>query len=246
MKIEQGMGQRIENTQRLGIKQKRILEQLLQFSQHLRHEPLPEAVKGLDGLRIADFILKEKKVYGLLIGGLSETVWNPKSKEGDLAAHKDIDILVPELPEDTTIGQFEGGVDWWLPKEARFIIKTELGNTHADVKFFINGFGIKLSFSVSTFGSGNLDPGLYIPDYSFVLEMRVAEAIAQLDPRIAPVDFTIEEALIKKLTKRIKSKQAPSVAGEFGDRTTNLFGIRSFDHDTVVAVNSDSFLDQTP
>ena len=55
--------QRLELKQRAAIKQKHQLQlkQLMDCSLRLRHEDFPDAVRGLEGMKVANGILKEKK-----------------------------------------------------------------------------------------------------------------------------------------------------------------------------------------
>lgn len=125
---------------------------MVQAKKSLRHPEIPGAVRGLEGMSIADKILKDYDATGILIGGLSEAVWY--RKETDLSRHKDVDVLVVG---DTAISRFEGGIDWWLQRNDRYV----------------NGHDIGLLFSVRQ--KYELPAGLYIPDPDWIADMRMHE-----------------------------------------------------------------------
>jgi hypothetical protein len=126
---------------------------MIQAKKSLRHPEIPGAVRGLEGMMIADNILKDHGANGILIGGLSEAVWY--RKDTNLSAHKDVDVIVFDY---VRLSPFQGGIDWWLPNDQRHM----------------NGLGIALSFSV--FRQEEMPSGLYIPDPSWVADMRMHEA----------------------------------------------------------------------
>ena len=75
--------------------QKLQLKQLLNAT--LFHADLPNSVKGLEGMKIADKILKERNARGVLIGGLAGAIWNKETTLGELDAHKDVDVYVLDM-----------------------------------------------------------------------------------------------------------------------------------------------------
>ena len=83
-----GLRQTLEQKIYLNVQQKLALKQLLLLE--LKHPEYPDVVKGLEGMKIADKVLKEKEVAGVLIGGLAEAVWNQRRKVEDLYQHKDV------------------------------------------------------------------------------------------------------------------------------------------------------------
>ena len=85
------------------------LKQLLRLEQQLKHPEYPNMVKGLKGMQTAHDILQGREASGILIGGLSEAVWNQRRKEEKLYQHKDVDVLVLD---DVSVENFEGGIDW--------------------------------------------------------------------------------------------------------------------------------------
>jgi len=77
----------------------------------------PEALRGLEGIREADRILKELKVIGILIGGLAKRMaLEGIFDEQELAKHKDVDVLIPSIYKDCKYHpkQWENGIDWWI------------------------------------------------------------------------------------------------------------------------------------
>ncbi|MEK6862006.1 MAG: hypothetical protein AABY07_08635, partial [Nanoarchaeota archaeon] len=112
---------------RLNHDQKLQLKNLLLLEQRLRHPGYPETVRGLDGLKVAHEILGKSEATGILIGGLAEKVWNRNTKAEDLDKHKDVDVMVLDdhFYQDK---DFEGGVDWWTPKEAELEITDDYGS----------------------------------------------------------------------------------------------------------------------
>jgi len=133
-----GLGQYLEQRARLGQSQKQELRLLL--SQKMG-SPIPEeAVRGIEGMEIADSILKERKAVGLLIGSLSKAVWNARRKKEDLEWHSDVDVIVPRGIELES--PFEGGVDWWLPKEGYLRALYITGPVDMRFKWHENGNGV--------------------------------------------------------------------------------------------------------
>ncbi len=239
MGMEMGFGLYHRQRMELGLEQRQALSHLLELSQKLRHEGFPEAIKGIEGLQAADEILKNRDLRGILIGGLSEDVCHPRKTNKDFEAHKDVDVLIPDMG-DAEIGPLEGGIDWWLPVDAKLTVRYEASTVEGGLRYWQNNFGIRLAFGVDAPLAHTLPAGLYIPSGEFVRSMRTAEAMAQLDSRIA-VDGDVEEVFAEKLEKRIKDDIAPSIKKRFGEQasyqSTHLFQVKPFDHETLVAVN---------
>jgi hypothetical protein len=77
----------------------------------------PEALRGFEGMEVADEMLKKLGVVGLLIGGLAKRI----CLEGEidpsiLESHKDVDVLIPSIYSDHKYHpkQWENGIDWWI------------------------------------------------------------------------------------------------------------------------------------
>lgn len=144
-------------------------------------ESIPDAKCGLDGMKEADRILKEKGLIGILIGGLGYDLYSNQSSKEALAkldTHKDVDVLVftprsktddPYNPPDTSkiLKRFEGGVDWWHLTKVEVV---QDGNDEWYQQGFWNGNGCHSFFSLRSFDrphfiSRNIldyQPGLYI------------------------------------------------------------------------------------
>ena len=119
-----GMGLRlklsIDYDQRMTLKQRSTLKQLINLKQSLTDPIIPNTARGLEGMLSAHKILQSKKCAGVLIGGLSEAIWNQRRTKEQLSLHKDVDVLV--LGDFNYESCFEGGIDWWNPNEERIKI----------------------------------------------------------------------------------------------------------------------------
>ncbi len=193
------------------------LAKLLGFRQYLKAPEFPLATRGLEGMRIANTVLKDSKARGILIGGLSEEIWNQRCTEEKLAHHKDVDVMVIDPVE---IDKFEGGIDWWLSSTETLIWQdhSHYPVQEKPVTSFYNGNGAMLNFG-ATLGSyydvvfrgrRELEPGLYIPDHEWVVDMRVAELLAMVDHE--EVDY---KALRTKIRKGIQTAVPKFILSEF-------------------------------
>ena len=186
--------------------QKVGLKQLLAQRQNLRHPEYPGAVKGLEGMQAAHQILQEKEASGVLIGGLAEAVWNQRRKPEDLYTHKDVDVAV--LDDHFKIyNDFEGGIDWWMPQDGRISVNYESGKVEGIYqRWYQNANNAVLSFGLTK--NADLDPGLYIPGSRWVVDMREAEAEANVDHGRADAEFD-EEVFIafrQKIREKVKTR----------------------------------------
>jgi Zn-finger domain-containing protein len=94
-----------------------------------------------------------------------------------------------------------------------------------------------------------LTPGLYIPDYYWVINMRVAEAEASVNTRRGvEIDSNIFESFRERYEKKIKCRLPKFIQKAFegyiiSDRYESdwrkylAVELVSFDNDTVVALN---------
>lgn len=206
----------VRQSQRLVHAQKQVLSTLLALKQELRAPETPNAIKGLDGMEIAHKILQERQAVGLLIGGLSEAVWNQKRKVEELAARKDVDVMV--VTRNFQIeNPFEGGIDWWLPRSGQIEISTDaVGGYGIPVQWWENGYDVILKFGVRI--HADLEPGLYIPGSDWVVSMRRTELSASLDYKKVSVeiDTDIDEAFERKMRKEgLGRALMPAVRSEF-------------------------------
>jgi len=120
------------------------LEQRLE----LRAPTPPEAVRGIEGLKVADEVLKKYKVTGMLVGGLAKEAWRGSSDPADFSKHKDVDVLVLARGCGKHPGQWEDGVDWWI--------------SHKAAERPTNGTSVGLVWRVSLKRNVEIAPGLYV------------------------------------------------------------------------------------
>lgn len=117
--------------------------------------PPPNAVRGLDGLKIADEVMKDYGATGIIIGGLAEEAWCGSNDPATYAGHKDVDVLVLNYDCDRHPGQWESGVDWWV---------SHAGNerpTNGRVGLFYNVQFKQQRYSVN--------PGIYMSPRSMIM-----------------------------------------------------------------------------
>lgn len=120
---------------------------------------IPKPMKGVSSLSYIDRILKHRNISGVLIGGLSELLWtNPKQG----IKNKDVDIFLLGGPTETTPGQWESGVDWWLQSSKDFAPS--------------NGTHICLCWRFLVRDNQVLEPGLYLPSREIIEEYRECES----------------------------------------------------------------------
>ncbi len=217
-----GLGLRQELRERLTLGYRLQLKQLLSLSQELRHPEYPLMAKGLDGMGVADRVLRGYNASGILIGGLSEAVWNRRRKPEELTKHKDVDVLV--LNEDADIGRFEEGIDWWLPQRGEIPVDLERG-IYTGIKWYENANGIVLSFGTKKYRNlMEFTPGLYIPGSEWVIDMREAEVMANVDERVE-IEDGVQEGFRDKMRKKIKTRLPKFISNEFKGRIlSNLYG----------------------
>jgi len=198
--------------------QRLYLNQVLEQLQTLRHPEFPNAAKGLDGMLVADSILKSRNSCGVLIGGLCEEVWNRQTKPEDLFKHKDVDVLVLN-PEFELSQNFEGGIDWWLQKQGRIKVASSLGYLDQNESWDENANQVILGFLAYQQAtlSKTIKPGLYIPSPDWIVEMRKHEAISRIDFSNVhvEVDDNFEDAFYNKIRKRVKTTLPGFVLDKF-------------------------------
>lgn len=179
------------------------LKSLLELSQTLRHGPhdVPAIKRGLEGMICADEILKRRRAVGILIGGLSEAIWNQQRNPDELSAHKDVDVMVLD-PSFRLKEPFEGGIDWWLPKSQELIIEGAGSRIEkSQTTWWQNGNGVILSFGAET--NEPLPPGLSILDICMVTSMRITEVLANVSTNIRA---NMAEEVIDSFEGRISAK----------------------------------------
>jgi hypothetical protein len=150
-------------------------EKLCSAEAILKHPDIPEALKGVEGIKRAHEILQEKGERGILIGGLALSIWDSKKSLEDLSNHKDVDILltrIKDYPEEESekrvkeyFKNFVDGIDWWVPQE--FVSKDKPFQ-----RWLENGHRIILPYTIET-GQRFYGPaGLYLPGPKFSIMMK--------------------------------------------------------------------------
>lgn len=217
------------------------LKQLLELQQTLKHPGYPHIIRGLEGMLAAHNLLKKKETIGILIGGLSETVWHKQCTPQDLLKHKDVDVMV--VSPKNNIKRFERGIDWWLPHEEKIDIITEYSQQlGVNKRWWKNGNGVVLSFGVQQ--HYDLSAGLYIPNSSFVCKMREYEVLANVDTQI---EYEAIEAFERQMEKRVKTTVPKFIQEKFKEyilsdkyepnyRKVDAIELTQFDRDTMKAI----------
>jgi len=234
------------------------LKQLLELKQTLLEPEYPQACKGLEGMLIAHNLLQQTQAVGLLIGGLSEAIWNQRCKVDDLKnKHKDVDVMVlpykdthNQLDDDIPISRFAGGVDWWLPHEERLTIYiSDSSQRDANQRYWKNGNNAILAFGISQ--QYNLAPGLYIPNRDWIVRMRTAEILALVDTQRIEIEQEAFDAYTKKIESQLKTRVPSFIrtlfeknilsytyhSGGNSNHTVEAITLQEFDHPTYYAIN---------
>ena len=188
-----------------------------------------DPITGFEGMLKADKILKERDSRGLLIGSLVEDIWTGCSKR-DLSNHKDVDVLVLD-PDFIPQKLFEGGIDWWLPREKEIeycVSGCDTCKSFENAKYYQNGNGVILWFNIERTKQALLvlrhplqEPGLYIPSREFYANMRAEEARVRSDVVSGdPKDRkTAAELLKEEISRELDRRTLPEyVQKEFKGR----------------------------
>lgn len=199
------MGQSMELSQRMTPEQRAELRLVQELRMNLVEPDVPNATRGMEGLRIANQILIERNSIGILIGGIARSVWKQNRKPEELAAHKDVDVLVLN-PEFKLSENFEGGIDWWLPENGRITVKDDVTWMEVGMDWWVNANDVVLNYKVHPAErlQRELSPGLHLPVIEDVVEMeaRVAEGMIDERVNISNVDELLEyykESIRKKM-----------------------------------------------
>lgn len=118
------------------------------------------ATNALDGMVIADKILKEYGVIGLLIGSLAKMIWHG-CKEKQLVSANDVDVLVLSSGCKHHPKRYEGDIDWYI--------------SHGYDESPVNGAGTGLVIRAMVKVQYPSNPGLYIPQRGLVAMFTDAE-----------------------------------------------------------------------
>jgi hypothetical protein len=235
--------------QSFDLKQRLGYSQLITLQQTFADRGLVNALKGYEGMQKAHEILMQKNAQGLLIGGLAKSVWNQRKSKEELEQHKDVDVVI--LNTHSVLEEpFEGGIDWWLPKTATLTIQYEGSTVHGMRKtWYQNENGIILSFGI--LATPIHRPGLYIPSPTWITDMKVCEAIANIDT--TNIDIDIDSDVIErfrgKISRKIGKRVPKYITEKFKDHILEPFyqdndkiypeySIEEFDLETLRAIQS--------
>lgn len=108
----------------------------------------PEPPPGIEGLRLADQILKDYGSCGILVGSVAKHIWLGVDDVDDLDNHKDTDVVCLSGFCHRHPGQWEGGIDWWV--------------RHSIMEAPTNGTGYILKYLFSLEPPQPMPPGLYL------------------------------------------------------------------------------------
>jgi hypothetical protein len=206
--------------QALSEQQTIALNHLLQLKVLLQSPVQPDAVRGFEGMKGADSMLKERGGVGVLIGGVAETAWNMRRTREQLAGRKDVDVMVLS-PDFELECDCEGGIDWWLPQSGRIEIRNEFESSSADLTWWENANETVLAFTVGL--TKELKPGLYIPGPEWIADMRWVEACASVDRRVdLEIDWDVEENFKNKIRRYVHYRLPAFIRSSFSDQV--LYG----------------------
>lgn len=218
-------------TAKLSTKQVATLHLLLK--RQLRH-PDFDSTKGFEGLIKGHKILQDKNEAGVLVGGLSEDIWSRKRTMDELNQHKDVDIMVLG---DSAFSDFEGGIDWWLPRKEAVNSRGDLSIVeNIKVKWWQNAMGVKLLFGLKR-GSEILKPGLYIHQPSWIVEMREAESLARISSSIS-IDDDVLEAFRKKIERRMGTMLPKYISNVFRNYISPPVEVSVIEPEILMAIKS--------
>lgn len=216
---------------KLSAKQMATVRLLLKM--RLKH-PEFDSVKGFEGILKGHKILEEKNEAGILVGGLSEDIWSRKRTKDELKQHKDVDIMVLG---DSTFSDFEGGIDWWLPRKEAVNAKGDLSVVeNIKVKWWQNAMGVKLLFGLKRCGE-ILKPGLYIHQPQWIVEMREAESLARISSSIS-IDDDVLEAFRKKIERRMGTMLPKYISNVFRNYISPPVEVSVIESEILMAIKS--------
>jgi len=136
--------------------------------------PIPQdAVRGIEGMKVADRVLKKYKVAGMLVGGLAKEAWHGATDPSRFSKHKDVDVLVLARGCGKHPKQGEAGVDWWI--------------SHKIAERPTNGF-VGLIWNASLAKQTEVTPGLYLCPLEFL------ESSIRQERRVFGKDFIVHNS----------------------------------------------------
>lgn len=201
--------------------QEKELKQLLLQAQILPHPEIPNATKGLDGLIVADEILKQRNACGFVVGSLSKAVWNARRTKEELAWHYDTDVIVPDFSFELE-KPFEGGIDWWLPKNCFVEYSNTFGGGKLFVDFYENGNGCIFPGTLKK--QYDLEPGLHIPGRESVIDGYLTAALVKSGKGDVLIDSDnlVFEEFRNKLRKSVKTRVPKFIEKPFEGKILEL------------------------
>ncbi|MBR9676100.1 hypothetical protein GOV05_03770 [Candidatus Woesearchaeota archaeon] len=207
---------------KLSIQDKAILEDMrtepLRFKEWGMESEVAE--KGLSGLISADSTLKRMNTSGVLIGRVSEKIWQEKSSDELLRTSKDVDVAVLDKNFSSELDYSEG-IDWYFPNNIRVVHTMYERPKVTDINYWQNQDGVMLRFGLKKSSEqAELSPGLYIPSREWVTSMRYAEAYSIVDTDRVVVHDRVEEEYKKTKRQEMKEELPGFVSERFGDRIT--------------------------
>ncbi|MFH1400351.1 MAG: hypothetical protein ABIH41_02430 [Nanoarchaeota archaeon] len=214
-------------------KQSLQVKQLLLSLQLQRHDPIPGAVKGLEGLLVAQDKCVEMGVRGVLVGGLAKEAWNPRATYADFSAHKDVDVMV--LDDVCLPRQFYAGVDWWIPAQRSIELRGPSSTVSMHARYFINGGGVVLPYEAEHIAA-DLAPGLYILSATQISHLMIAEALQRHESDAVEIADEVVDALARRIERRIREPPAGLIKTHFLDRVLDSQYSEHASYDVVVQV----------
>ncbi len=203
--MRMGFGMHVDVEQRIALStsQRHSLKLLLSLSQKLKSPFNPLATRGVPGVRLAHDELKEKGLYGFLIGGVAVAGWNSRVSYAELNSHKDVDVYVPDqLGVLTSFDDYSDSIDWWLPESGQVIHRTDYSRAEINSTWVRNINDVVLAFNILPLGEPQ--PGLYLLDRSDVIEMKITEALASVAESVE-VDEDVVDGLRDRLERKVKT-----------------------------------------
>ena len=202
------MAQQMSAIQKIILSKSQRQELKLVLRQELGHPDFPDALKGFDGMILADNVLKNQESVGLLVGSLSKSVWNNRTKEEDLEKHYDTDVLVMDENFDSELG-----IDWFLPKTEIIRGGMLAGDIEEQVTYFQNKYNYIVPGSVSQNPMISLEPGLYIPGRDFVVDGYVSAYLQKSG--LGGLDHYVDEDVIDMVRKNVEKKGIRTAVPKF-------------------------------
>lgn len=149
-------------------------------------EPMPNSIKGIDGIQAAHETLQAHGLVGYLIGGVAEEMQlkNGDVYDEDLKNHKDIDVLIAEdIKWPDKIWQY--GIDWWKIRD-----DGSIGRAGESIPYLTIPGNPRFDFSVnSEHHWAGLEPGLYLPDADETRAKCLLETASKLARMREPIEL---------------------------------------------------------